>query len=151
VGAIIDEVRAIYAPLAVARRVRFSIVVGGDTEHALAYLDRHRVVQLLSNIVANAIEATPPGGDVQLEAHADEDCVSFEVSDTGTGITADELRHVFDRFWQAAHRRKAGAGLGLSIARSIAISHGGDIAVESEPGRGTRFAIVLPLEARAPR
>lgn len=69
------------------------------------------------------------------------------VSDTGEGIPPETLPYVFDRFWQGAHMRDLGAGLGLSIARGIANAHGGDITVASVVGKGTTFTVVLPCEA----
>jgi signal transduction histidine kinase len=80
---------------------------------------------------------------VEARAAGAEACVV--VADTGPGIAADHLPHVFDRFWQARGTRRAGAGLGLAIARGIVEAHGGRIWVESEPGLGTRFFFSLPF------
>ncbi len=106
--------------------------------------DHHRVVQLLGNLVANALKFTGHGGRVTLSARADADAVVFSVTDTGRGIAPEDLPHVFDRFWQGAHTRQAGAGLGLAIARGIAEAHGGTLSVASTPGVGSTFRFRLP-------
>ena len=106
-------------------------------------VDRHRVVQMLDNLVGNAIKFTEHGR-VALRARVEGGALVVEVSDTGVGIAPAELPHVFDRFWQSAHAKRAGAGLGLAIARGVARAHGGDIVVTSEVGRGTKFVATLP-------
>ena len=78
--------------------------------------------------------------------HAGAPAVRFEVVDTGPGIPAEHLPHVFDRFWQARETRRAGAGLGLAIAKGIVEAHGGAIGVESALGAGARFWFVVPAE-----
>ena len=109
--------------------------------------DCGRVIQLLSNIVGNAIKFTPADGSVSVSATARDTEVEFEVSDTGEGIAPDQLPHVFDRFYQAGNGRRGrrhGAGLGLPISRGIVEAHGGRIWIESAPGAGTtvRFTIL---------
>ena len=146
VASIVDEVHALYAPLALAREVSLDVVVDGDGALETAVVDRHRVIQMVSNVVVNAVDATKPGGRVVLRVGGDRDHVVFRVIDTGPGIAAENAARIFDRFWQAAHRRHAGAGLGLTIARAIAQAHGGDISVESELGKGATFTMTLPRE-----
>jgi signal transduction histidine kinase len=109
-------------------------------------IDGQQMTRVLLNLVQNAIRHTPADGSVTLRALADTDGVLVEVRDTGEGIAADDLPRVFDRFYRGdpARTREAGAGLGLAIARGIVEAHGGRIWVESEPGRGTRFAFTLP-------
>jgi PAS domain S-box-containing protein len=140
-ASIVDEVYVLHSPLAKAKSLRFEASVDGAPPHVV--VDRHRVVQLLSNLVTNAIKFTPPGGRVDLRSRADASVV-FTVADSGVGIPDDERCHIFERFWQGAHARRVGAGLGLSIARGIAEAHGGSIAVESALGRGTTFTVTLP-------
>ncbi len=105
--------------------------------------DRDRVLQVLSNLLGNAVKFTPRGGDVLVLASARDRVVEVSVADTGAGIPPEQLPHVFDRFWQGDARRK-GAGLGLAIARGIVEAHGGRIRAESEPGRGSTFTFTLP-------
>jgi len=147
VASIVGEVYALFSPLAEAKSLRFVADAGdGDGDSARATLDRHRIVQLLSNLVANAIKFTPPEGRVELRSRRDAEHIQFTVSDTGAGIPAAELPHVFDRFWQGSQARHLGTGLGLWISRGIAIAHGGDITVASAVGAGTTFTIVLPRD-----
>jgi signal transduction histidine kinase len=76
------------------------------------------------------------------------DAVEISIADTGSGIAAENLAHVFDRFWQADRQGRAGAGLGLSIVKGIVEAHGGDIRVESKVGEGTTFSFTLPITER---
>jgi signal transduction histidine kinase len=110
-----------------------------------AWADRERIHQVLSNLVGNAIKFTPHGGRIIVAAAAEDGGARVSVADTGPGIPPEHLPHVFDRFWQARSTRRAGAGLGLAIARGIVEAHGGAIGVESAPGRGTTFHFTLPL------
>ena len=110
-------------------------------------VDRHRVRELLLNLVTNAIKYTPAGGTVGLSLAEAEGAVTLVVSDTGVGIAPGDLPHIFDRFWRADPARsrtgeRAGTGLGLAITKWIAEAHGGSITVQSRPGRGrcSRFA-----------
>lgn len=109
------------------------------------WADRERVGQVLANLVGNAVKFTPAGGRVSVRAFADGGEARVVVADTGPGIPPEHLPHVFDRFWQARGTRRAGAGLGLAIARGIVEAHGGRIGVESEPGAGSRFFFTLPF------
>jgi signal transduction histidine kinase len=108
--------------------------------------DRERVAQVFSNILSNAIKFTPTGGKVTIECDNRDGFVVIAISDTGPGIPHNELPYVFDRFWQAKRAKKAGAGLGLSIAKAIVQAHGGDVSVVSQPGVGTTFYFTLPTE-----
>jgi two-component system OmpR family sensor kinase len=119
-----------------------------DTPVRLA-VDRHRIREMLLNIVTNAIKYTPRGGSLALALEEHEDAVTFTVRDTGIGIAAGDLPHIFERFWRADPARsrtaeRPGVGLGLAIAKWIAEAHGGSITVQSRPGRGTMFLIRLP-------
>jgi two-component system sensor histidine kinase BaeS len=117
--------------------------------------DSNRLRQALGNLVANAVRYTPAGGLVILRAERAGETVVIEVSDTGLGMTAEELRHVFDRFWRAEQSRSrlsGGSGLGLAITRHLVEAHDGVISVRSsEQGGGTVFAITLPLKEEATR
>lgn len=109
-----------------------------------------RLKQLLLNLVSNAIKFTPDGGQVSLSLRRENTQAALQVSDTGIGIKADDLKRIFDRFYQADSSRTReqssdGAGLGLSIAQWIAQAHGGVIEAESTVGKGTTFTVRLPM------
>lgn len=111
--------------------------------------DRDRLKQALLNLVANALQHTPPDGSVTVALCRNRQMVALQVRDTGPGIAPEDLPHVFERFYQADRtraRRGSGAGLGLSIVQWVAEAHGGCVAVESSPGSGTTFTIELPLQ-----
>jgi heavy metal sensor kinase len=115
-------------------------------------VDRHRVRELLLNLVTNAVKYTPPGGRVDLELADRGTDVTIMVRDTGIGIAPGDLPHIFDRFWRADPARsrtgdRPGVGLGLAITKWIAEAHGGAITVQSRPGRGTLFTVTLPRTA----
>ncbi len=108
--------------------------------------DRDRLVQVLSNLVGNALKFTPTGGRVELDASRDPTtgAVVLRVSDTGVGISSEDRERLFDRFWQVSRRDSEGAGLGLSIVKGLVEAHGGRVEVESEPGKGSTFRVILP-------
>ncbi|MDH6629546.1 two-component system sensor histidine kinase BaeS [Streptomyces sp. LBL] len=109
--------------------------------------DPVRMRQALGNLVSNALRHTPAGGTVTLAARRDGEDVLLEVTDTGTGIAADDLPHVFDRFWRAEKsrsRRTGGSGLGLPIVRHLVGGHGGTVDAAAEPGAGSVFTLRLP-------
>jgi signal transduction histidine kinase/ribosomal protein L7/L12 len=116
-------------------------------EHEVtATFDRERVLQVASILLDNAVKYTPDGGSVTVSVgEEDNGSVTLGVSDTGVGISEDQLPLVFERFHRAdPSRSEGGTGLGLSIARQIAESHGGQIRVESTPGKGSTFTLLLP-------
>ena len=111
--------------------------------------DRDRIKQALLNLTANALQHTAPGGSVTLSVGARESYAAIIVADTGSGISAEDMPHIFERFYRADRARTrigGGAGLGLPIVKWIAEAHGGDVTVESSPGVGSRFTLLLPLE-----
>jgi two-component system sensor histidine kinase GlrK len=107
------------------------------------YADEDRVVQVLVNLMGNAVRFTPAGGVVTLRIHDAGSDVELTVEDTGVGIPADKLALVFERYRQA-HSGHGGTGLGLAIVRGLVEAHGGRVGVESEEGKGTRFSVLLP-------
>ena len=143
VEALVHETEEIFKPQAAAAGVRFEAqIVDGVPQ---VYADRHRIAQVLSNLVGNALKFTPKGGVIRLRAERKDDAVLFVASDTGPGIPKEHLADVFHPFWQAKRAERMGAGLGLPIARGIVESHGGKIWAESEPGEGTSFYFTLPV------
>jgi heavy metal sensor kinase len=110
--------------------------------------DRSRIKQVVVNLLDNAIKYTPSGGSINLNVHAFDSKAVIEVADTGIGIPASALPHIFERFFRvdkARSRDAGGAGLGLAIVKSICVAHGGQVEVESAEGRGSRFKVELPL------
>jgi len=110
------------------------------------HADGDRVLQVLSNLVGNALKFTPAGGRVWVRVEATDGGALVTVGDTGIGIAAEELEHVFDPFHQVGDADRRGVGLGLPIARGIVEAHGGRITAASEPGAGSVFAFTLPPE-----
>ena len=109
--------------------------------------DRDRIEQVLINLIHNAIKFTQPGGTVTVSAGPYEKSLQFSVSDTGTGIPADELTRIFERFYKADKARSgSGTGLGLAIAKHVVAAHGGEIWVESIEGKGSQFYFTIPLQ-----
>jgi signal transduction histidine kinase len=111
--------------------------------------DRERVLQVLGNLIGNAIKFTPDGGSVRVNAEQLDAEVLFSVRDSGIGVSPKQLPHVFDRFWQATPKARLGSGLGLTIAKGVVEALGGRIWVESRPGEGTTFFFTLPLASPA--
>jgi signal transduction histidine kinase/PAS domain-containing protein len=135
VGALLREVLDALEPIAATKTIK---LVDGSPENAGLSIscDHDRVIQLFSNVVGNAVKFTPEGGTVILRAEPDGAMVRFAVADNGPGIAAEELPHVFDRYYQARRRNRDGIGLGLTIARGIVEAHGGRIWVESPTAAG---------------
>jgi len=118
-----------------------------DVERGLppVLADGERLFRVFSNLVENAAKFTPSGGRIRIGARRDDKTVCFSVADTGAGITAEEVPHLFDRFWQGRPTDRLGAGLGLAIAKGIIDAHDGRIWVESTPGRGSTFYFTIPI------
>lgn len=129
---------------AAATSAQLDLVLECATHLPPVSADHDRVLQVFDNLIANAIKFTPTGGRIVIGASPRESEVVFSVADTGMGIDAESLPHVFDRFWQARREDRRGVGLGLPIVRGIVEAHGGHIWVESQAGMGTRFAFTLP-------
>jgi signal transduction histidine kinase len=124
-----------------------AVTYGWEGEAARVSADRGRIFQVFSNLIGNALKFTPTGGRIDVRGRMIGDEAVFTIADTGAGIPPENLPHLFDRFWQARETRRAGAGLGLYIAKGIIEAHGGRIWVESTLGVGTTFFFTLP---RAP-
>ena len=131
--------------LAEDKRIAVSCEAG---QRVLVEGDRARLKQVVVNLLDNAIKYTADGGAICLRVRQQDSHVLLEVADNGMGIAAESVPHVFDRFFrvdQARTRDLGGAGLGLSIVKSICTAHGAEVQVESTPGKGSRFCVTLPL------
>jgi two-component system sensor histidine kinase BaeS len=112
---------------------------------APARADSRWMHQVITNLLGNAAKFTPPGGRVTVATAAAGDSVTVTVTDTGVGMTADQLPHIFERFWRGANPTRAtGSGIGLAIVDELVRAHGGEIGVRSTPGEGTEFTVTLP-------
>jgi signal transduction histidine kinase len=129
-----------------ANVAQVSLAVHLDDGLPPVHADRHRVMQVVSNLIGNAMKFTPPGGRVEVRAERRDAQVLFTISDTGPGIPKENLNDIFSPYWQAKRTERMGAGLGLPIAKGIVEAHGGRIWVESDPGRGTQFYFTLPVD-----
>lgn len=147
--ALLERAAAAQRPHAQAKGVVLDVDAPGDLPTVA--VDGERMAQVLGNLLSNALRYTARGGAITLGATRHDDRAVLRVADTGTGIAPADLPHVFERFYRADASRQlsdgASSGLGLAIAKGIVNAHGGSIAVQSEPGRGTTFTISLPIEA----
>jgi PAS domain S-box-containing protein len=142
-GALLAETGEIF--VAAAQQRGLTLETQADPDLPAIRADAGRVHQALANLVTNALKFTHPGGRITLRSEQDLGCVRFAVEDTGVGIPADDLPHVFDRYWQKRRSGgEAGVGLGLAIVRGIVDAHGGHLAVESTPGKGSQFSFTIP-------
>lgn len=142
--ALLQRVATAYAAQAKAQGVSLVVEVDGDT--ADVDVDPDRMVQVLGNLVTNAMRHTPAGGGIVLSAEPRRDSVVLAVRDSGAGIAPEHLPHIFDRFYrgdQSRHQEGGESGLGLAIAKSIVEAHSGRISVASTPGVGTTVTIQL--------
>ncbi len=145
---VLAHLAAAHAPRAETAGVHLSVP---PMENPAITADPVRLRQALDNLVSNAIRHTPPGGSVTVTANQLENDAIFEVTDTGTGISAEDLPRVFDRFWRADPSRSrisGGSGLGLAIVRKLTEAHGGEVTATSTPGEGTTFTLRFPAIGR---
>lgn len=143
VHGVVRDVLEVFRPIADGKSISLSMDVAAPMRAISG--DYRRLVQVLSNLVGNALKFTEPGGRVRVVAREAKDLALLSVTDTGPGIPLDHQPHVFDRFWQARQTGRQGLGLGLAIARGIVDAHGGRIWLESTPGAGTTFLFTVPL------
>jgi signal transduction histidine kinase len=145
---LLERAVAAYSPAAQQKQVELALDAPANLPDVLA--DPDRMAQVLDNLVANALRYTPENGRIQLSARQKNHAIQLKVQDSGPGMDATELVHVFDRFYRgdkARQRHEGGSGLGLAIAKSIVVTHNGRIWAESAPEQGAAFIIELPLAA----
>jgi two-component system phosphate regulon sensor histidine kinase PhoR len=146
INLLITEVVAQMNPLAEKQQISINTNLGQALP--LLKIDKERIRQTLINLVHNAIKFNHSGGQINITTGVANEYANISISDTGTGISQDDLPHVFERFYKAdKSRSKSGSGLGLAIAKHTIQMHGGDIRVQSTEGRGSTFSFSLPLKA----
>ncbi|WP_224364420.1 PAS domain-containing sensor histidine kinase [Hyalangium versicolor] len=133
-------------PLATSASLELRLEVAPNLPDVWA--DHDRLTQIFENLIGNALKFTKPGGRITVGAVPAEGEVRFWVADTGNGISAEEVPHLFERFWQARKTERRGAGLGLPIVKGIVEAHHGRIWVESTPGQGSTFFFTIPTVHR---
>lgn len=140
-----------FQPLAARKDIQFLVDVDPSAPASIPG-DPDRIAdQVLGNLLSNALKFTPEGGRIAVRAWSIDERLAIEVADTGPGIAADQLPHIFDKFFQVGDQaRRKGAGLGLAIAHEVMSAHGGTITAASEPGRGTTFRVTLPTGQDVP-
>jgi signal transduction histidine kinase len=138
------EAVAAHKPLAAEKDIRFESSIG--TPLPALRGDRDRLLQAIANLLGNALKFTPSGGTIRFAVEPIDSVVRFTVSDTGPGIPASDMPHLFEPFWQAKKTAHLGAGLGLKITRAIVEAHGGDISVSNIAGAGACFTLELPAD-----
>jgi PAS domain S-box-containing protein len=137
-----DALRTL-APIADGKGLKLRLTSPDDLPRVQA--DAVRIAQALSNLVGNAIKFSPSGGEIGVRVIVLDAEVMFSVSDSGQGMTTEQLAHAFDRFWQSSRTDRQGAGLGLAITKGIIDAHGGRIWAESAPGNGSTFYFTVPI------
>lgn len=145
IAPVLSELCTLLGPQALQKGQRLECEIPDAGLVVLA--DASRIMQVLANLVVNAIKFTAENGRIRIHTRVASDRVVVSVEDSGRGIDAEDLPHVFDRFWQSRRARRGGVGLGLPIAKGIVEAHGGTIWAQSSPGAGTTFSFTLPRVA----
>ena len=142
VEGIVDNVIKMMLPIATGRALRIERRLAGTLPPVDC--DRERILQVFSNLIGNAIRFTPSSGSITITAEGAGQSVRFGVADTGSGVTAEALPHLFDRYWRSGRSIRASAGLGLYIVKGIVEAHGGTVWAENPPGGGAAFFFTIP-------
>jgi two-component system sensor histidine kinase GlrK len=139
-GPLIEQVVGEIVPYAEAKRIH--IVKQMNADPSICRMDGERILDVLRNLVGNAIKFTPEGGQVTIAANRLNGGLKVSVSDSGPGIPREKLTTIFEKYESSDQKR--GTGLGLAIVKHIVAAHGGKVWVESNPGEGSRFIFLLP-------
>lgn len=146
---LIHHLLRMYQAEAIDKEIELTIDDQLPADKSLINLDANRITQVLSNLLSNALRYTEKHGNIIIQLKQDHDWLTLIIMDTGKGIEAKHIPHLFDRFYRADQdrsRNQGGTGLGLAIAKEYIQLHGGNISVKSEVGKGTSFSIQLPFE-----
>jgi PAS domain S-box-containing protein len=151
VGELLDELEPLIEPQVRTARLEYRCAPGDPSLTARG--DGERIRQILLNLLTNALKFTPPGGQIAVSCEGDPPWVRIRISDTGRGIPAAMVQKIFDPFFQLRNEQsrdssRLGVGLGLAISRDLARGMGGELSVDSAPGRGSTFTLWLPTRAR---
>jgi signal transduction histidine kinase len=144
VGSLLLEIFQSYQPMFSDRDITFTVNTPAD--RIMASFDYDRIVQVVSNLLGNAMKFTPGGGAVVLDVERQAEQVAFALRDGGPGIPQSALPHIFKRFWKIDSDARRGLGLGLHICEKIMQAHGGQIWAESDVGNGATFRFTLPVQ-----
>lgn len=155
-ASITRDALALVEPFVLEKSIELDLVgISGEYEDGVMLRgDAEALRQLVGNLIDNAVKYTPDQGSVAVRLREDGDSLHFEVQDSGLGLSKEDERRVFERFYRVDPGRspdRGGTGLGLSIVRNVAVAHGGSVGVESELGRGSRFFVNLPRDATQQR
>lgn len=143
INSLIEQSIATVQPIAVERKVNLV----GDSNPSEIFVDGDRIIQVLVNLIGNAIKFSPPNSTVKIQVKTDNQSTEFSVIDEGRGIPDSSLSHIFERFKQLQEsdsKKEGGSGLGLAICKALVELHGGDISVSSAIGKGSNFSFRIP-------
>ena len=130
--------------LALKRHIKFNLTFGNlEVEHAA--LDTEKIERIFFNLMSNAFKFTPPNGEISAYVYSTSSSLHIEIKDSGKGMNEEEMKYAFDRFYQANKIEPKGSGIGLAVTKAFVDIHNGTITIESAPGKGTMFKIVIPV------
>jgi two-component system OmpR family sensor kinase/two-component system sensor histidine kinase BaeS len=141
VAALINDTLNSFRPQADTAGIHLRSEIAGDLP--IVEIDSARIREVLENLITNALHFTPNGGEIRVGVSRNDQRMELWVSDTGAGVSREDLPHIFDRFYKS--RESRGTGLGLAIAKDLITAHGGDISAQSDSGHGTTIRFTLPL------
>lgn len=144
-GALLKDWCDSFRTVAVQRDIRFKVELPEDSRDLTCAVDVEKIERVMFNLISNALKYTQPNGDIAVSAARKGDSVEITVADTGEGISAEDLSHIFERFFQVEKVHPNGSGIGLSLAKAFIELHTGTLTAESELGKGSVFKVTLPV------